>query len=242
MIYLIFFILCVALVAGISLTVSVRGRALAFATVCAGVALLAEIYGIRNESWNYASVDSIFTINGVPIEILFGYFTGGFLLVIIVSYLPRISTEVRRKEAIQLVILVTGVVLLAYAYAYQTLPILVGWSLLGIYGLSVTRDTTIPLMVGMGALLADWAVESTLTTGVEYYSNGWNASIGLVFMFAGMFISGVLTHEWLRHEGADLDGVRDPLEGPMPARSRAAGLLKGGSLTSVFSQVFARKP
>ena len=229
-------------VAVISLTFSVRFRALAFASVCAGIAFLAETNGIRNDDWNYASVDSVLTISGIPIEILFGYFTGAMLLFILVNYLPRISTEVKRREVLQMVVLVTGVVLLAYAYAYQTLSILVGWSLLGIYGLSVARDTTVPLVVGMGALLADWAVESVLTAGVEYYSSGWNASIGLVFMFAGMFIAGVLTHEWLRDDGTDREGTRDPVEGRVGERSRALDLLGGGSLTSVFTNIFTRKP
>jgi hypothetical protein len=239
MIYLLFFVACVVCVGVASFAADVRKRALAFGGVCVGIAYLAETHGIRNSAWCYSNVSSVLMVTGIPIEILFGYFTAAFFMVIIVAYLPRISTEWRRREVMQWSLLLVGVAVLAYAYAYRSVPILVGWSLLGVYGMSVSRDHSIPLAVGMCALLADWLVESALTANVEYYSNGWNASIGLVFMFAGMFLAGILTHERFTRGQKD-DGYRR--SSPRQTRVEPVHSYQGGSFSSVFSEVIVRKP
>lgn len=211
MMYLAFLIFCVAIVSIASVSVDVRKKALLLGCIGPVVAYPVELNGVLNHDWNYANVNSVLRVTGIPIEILFGYFTAVFFLVIIVTYLPRVSTKERRKELLQYFFLVIGVVFLIYAYVYESNYVLVGWSFLGIYGMSVSRDSTIPITVGMCAFLVDWAVEGMLTARVEYYSHGWDPSIALVFMFVSMFISGVLTHESLLVEDMSLDlGQKEP--------------------------------
>ena len=148
-IYLVFFILCVGIVAVGTATLGARKKALLFGCLSLGMAYLVEINGVRNSDWNYANVNSVFRVTDIPIEILFGYFTAAFCMVVLATYLPRISSEQRRRLVFESLFLALGIVLLAVAYAYHTMSILVGWSLLGVYGLSVARDRTVPLAVGM---------------------------------------------------------------------------------------------
>lgn len=239
MFYLGFFIFCLVIVAIASVSLEARKKALLFGCLCLGIAYLLELNGVQNHDWSYTNVNSVLQVTGIPIEILFGYFTAGFLMFIMIIYLPRVSTERRRREVMQFLFLGTGVLLLAHAYINRSMSILVGWSLIGIFGLSVARDRTIPLTVGMGAFLADWVVESMLTARVEYYTNGWDPTIGLVFMFAGMFISGVLTHRSLTAVNLPLLLERD---GSMSAqRAEAIASEPRGPLQSILALVLPRK-
>lgn len=211
MIYQVFFCACVALVIILSILSDRREKALLFGSVGLGVAYLVELNGVRNEEWSYAEVDSVLRVTDIPIEILFGYFTATFMAIILIAYIPRLFTEERRIELLQYALLVTGIILLLVAYVYQTLIPTVGWAFLGVYGLLVSRDRSIPLIVGLLAFLGDWLVERMLIHGTEYYTYGWNPTIGLAFMFAGMFLSGVLTHPWFKigFEPVE-DGPEDP--------------------------------
>jgi len=209
--YLAFFIFCVAIVAITSVLVDVRRKALLFGCLGLGMAYLIELNGVLNHDWSYANVDSVLRVTGIPIEILFGYFAAAFFLFIIITYLPRVSTQERRREVLQSLFLVIGVVLLIQSYVNHTMSVLVGWSFLGIYGLTVSHDRTIPIAVGMSAFFADWAVEGLLTARMEYYAHGWDPTIGLVFMFAAMFISGLLTQESLMVDATSHDlGLEEP--------------------------------
>ncbi len=200
MIYQAFFFLCVIAVVSASLMSDRREKALFFGCIGLGVAYLFELNGVLNHEWSYANVHSVLRVTDIPIEILFGYFTATFFIIIIIAYLPRLSSEERRIVLLQYALLVTGIVLLIAAYAYHSVPLVVGWVFMGIFGLSVSRDMSIPLTVGLCAFLADWAVEGMLTNRMEYYSNGWDPTIALIFMFAGMFISGVFTHPLMTFE------------------------------------------
>ena len=194
MIYQVFFIACVVTVIAFSILYERRERALLVGCIGLVVAYLVEFNGVSNEDWSYADVDSILRVSDIPIEILFGYFTASFMAIILIEYLPRLSTEERRIEVLQYLLLVSGVVMLIIAYTYDSMSVVLGWAFLGIYGLSVSRDKSIPLIVGLMAFLGDWLVENMLIHGTEYYSSGWNSSIALVFMFAGMALAGILTH------------------------------------------------
>ena len=237
--YLAFFIFCVVSVGITTVSVNIRRKALLIGCLCLGMAYLVEVNGVRNHDWSYAEVNSMMRITDIPVEILFGYFTAAFFLVVMVTYLPRVSTRERRREVMQYLCLGTGVVLLAYAYTYRSISILVGWSFLGMFGLSVARDRTIPFAVGLGAFMSDWAIEGMLTARMEYYSNGWDPTIGLVFMFAGMFISGGFTHVLLPVEGVQADHIQERVS--RKGRVEPVHLYAGGPLTSHFSQVMVRK-
>jgi hypothetical protein len=67
----------------------------------------------------------------------------------------------------------------------------VGWAFLGIFGLMISQDKSITMTVGLCAFFADWVVEGALTSGTEYYQGGWDPTFALVFMFGGLFITGL---------------------------------------------------
>ena len=193
MFYQVFFITCLIGVVLVSITFDCRFKALL--TGCAGFAIgyLAEVNGVTGGEWDYATVDSLFLVSRVPIEILFGYFSALFFAVVLVVHIPDLSTEERRTFILRYATLLVGVGFLTFAYIFDTMSITVGWAFMGVFGLSVAPDRTIPLAVGLSAFMCDWVVEGTLTGHVSYYANGWNPSIARVFMFAGFFVAGVLT-------------------------------------------------
>lgn len=192
--YQVFFILCLIGVVLISVFFECRVRALAFGCVGLGAGYLFEIKGTAGNDWGYEGVDSLLFISGIPIEVLFGYFTAVFLLMVVVENLPDLSTRERREAFLRVAFLSVGIVLLSVTYVYGTMSLAVGWAFMGIYGLSISPDRSLPLTVGLLAFISDWIVEGALTASTEYYAQGWDPTIALVFMFAGMFIVGVLTN------------------------------------------------
>ena len=87
----------------------------------------------------------------------------------------------------------------------------VGWTFLGIFGLLISPDRSVTMTVGLCAFFADWVVEGVLTGGTAYYSGSGDPTIALVFMFAGMFITGLWQNrqvllEYLHPQGQEGDG------------------------------------
>jgi hypothetical protein len=81
-------------------------------------------------------------------------------------------------------------------FTSRSVPFCVGWAFLGMFGLSIARDRSVPLAVGIAAFVLDWAVEGLLTAATEYYPKGWDPTVGLVFMFVSMFLAGLLTERY----------------------------------------------
>ena len=152
---------------------------------------LFEMRGIASGEWDYEDVDTLLRITGVPIEILFGYFTAGFCIVVLVENIPDISTVERRESFLRFAFLIVGIVLLVHTYIYTSMSLAVGWAFLGIFGLMISQDRSLTLTVGLCAFISDWVVEGMLTGGTEYYSERWDPTFALVFMFAGMLITGL---------------------------------------------------
>ncbi len=193
MLYQAFFIVCLIAVIIISIFFRVRVKALVFGCVGLGLGYLFEWRGVENGEWDYAAVDSLLKITGIPIEVLFGYFSAAFFIIVLIDNIPDLSTVERRESVLRYLFLLAGLVLLSYTYVTSSMSLAVGWAFLGIFGLMVAPDRTVPLGIGLFAFLGDWVVEGALTTQSEYYSGGWDPTIGLVFMFCSMFIAGVLT-------------------------------------------------
>jgi hypothetical protein len=191
MVYLVFFLLCLTGVAIGTALFECRVRALTFGSLVLCVSYLFELRGIAQGDWSYEEVDSLLRITEVPIEILFGYFTAGFLLVLLVENLPDVSTVERRERFMGGLFLLLGIVILVHSYAFSSMSLAVGWAFLGIFGLLISQDRSVTLTVGICAFFADWAVEGVLTGGTQYYENHWDPTFALVFMFAGMFITGL---------------------------------------------------
>jgi len=191
--YQAFFIVCLIGVVVTSIFFRVRVKALVFGCVGFVFGYLFEVRGVNNGEWDYKDVDSLLMITGIPIEILFGYFTAAFFIIILIDNIPDLATQERRESALQYVFLLAGIVLLIYTYGTSSMSLAVGWAFLGIFGLMVAPDRTIPLGIGLIAFLGDCIVEGALTSNSEYYSGGWDPTIALVFMFISMFIAGVLT-------------------------------------------------
>ncbi|NOQ54622.1 MAG: hypothetical protein GQ558_08470 [Thermoplasmata archaeon] len=193
MLYQAFFLVCLIGVIVISIFFRVRVKALVFGCVGLGIGYLFERRGLENGEWDYAAVDSLLKVTGIPIEVLIGYFTAAFLIIILIDNIPDLSTVERRESALRYLFLAAGIGVLLYTYASSSMSLAVGWAFLGIFGLMVSPDKSIPLGVGLVAFLGDWIVEGALTMQSEYYANGWDPTIGLVFMFCSMFVAGVLT-------------------------------------------------
>lgn len=193
--YQAFFAICLIGVVVASVVFSCRVRALIFGCVGFAVGYTFEMIGIAKDEWNYDGVDSILMVTGIPIEILFGYFTAAFFIIVLMDNIPDLSTKERREVVLQYAFLITGVVLLAYTYILGGMSLVVGWAFLGIFGLSVSSDKSIPLAVGLCAFFADWIVEGSLTARSEYYSGGWSITIAVVFMFISMFVVGILMNQ-----------------------------------------------
>jgi hypothetical protein len=191
MVYQVFFLICLVGVAITILFFECRYRALLFGTIILVAAYLFEVRGIAYGEWSYEDVDSILRITDIPIEILFGYFTAGFFIVVLVENIPDISTAKRREEVLRIAFLLVGTILLVHSYIYSSMSFAVGWAFLGIYGLLISQDRSITLTVGLCAFFADWVVEGVLTGATDYYENSWDPTFALVFMFAGMFITGL---------------------------------------------------
>jgi hypothetical protein len=191
MVFQVFFLICVVGVALTTLFFECRWRALLFGTVILVASYLFEMRGIANGEWSYEEVDSIMRITDVPIEILFGYFTAGFFVVVLVENIPDISTQERRESLLTIALLLIGIVILVHSYIYSTMSLTVGWAFMGIFGLMISGDRSITLGVGICAFFADWVVEGLLTGSTDYYNGRWDPTFALVFMFAGMFITGL---------------------------------------------------
>jgi hypothetical protein len=197
MVFQAFFLICLV---GIGITLiffECRWRALMFGSVILGVSYLFEMRGIVSGDWSYEDVDSFLVITDVPIEILTGYFTAGFFLLVLVENIPDISTVERRESFLCIAMLAIGTALLIHSYIFTSMSLAVGWAFLGIFGLMISTDRSITLTVGICAFVADWLVEGMLTGGTNYYSGSWDPTFALVFMFAGMFITGI----WQNHKG-----------------------------------------
>ena len=192
--YQLFFAICLIGVVVASIVFSCRVRAITFGCVGFGVGYLFEIIGAAKNEWSYADVDSILLLTGIPIEILFGYFTAAFFIIVLIDNIPDLSTKERREVVLNYGFLVVGILLLAYTYILGGISLAVGWAFMGIFGLSISSDRSIPLGVGLCAFVADWAVEGSLTARTEYYTGGWDPTIALVFMFVAMFVVGLLLH------------------------------------------------
>lgn len=206
MVYQAFFLLCLFGVAVSSLFFECRWRALVFASIIGVASYLFEMRGIANGEWNYENVDSLFRITGIPIEILMGYFTACFFVVVLIENIPDILTQQKRETVLTIALLLVGIALLVHSYIYTSMSLAVGWAFLGIFGLMISQDRSITLSVGICGFFADWAVEGTLTRGTEYYSGSWDPTFALVFMFAGMLITGLwqnrsVLFEYLRPPG-----------------------------------------
>jgi hypothetical protein len=211
MVYQVFFLICLIGVAIVMMTFQCRFRALLFGSIILVVAYLFELRGIAYGEWDYEDVDSLLLITDIPIEILFGYFTAGFFVVVLVENISDISTVERREVALRIALLLVGIVLLVHTYIYTSMSLAVGWAFLGIFGLMISPDKTITLTVGLCAFFADWVVEGMLTRGTEYYSGSWDPTFALVFMFVGMFITGLWQNRqfiqgYIRPQGQDGDG------------------------------------
>ncbi len=190
--YQAFFAICLIGVVVASVVFSCRVRALIFGCVGFGIGYMFEMIGAAKNEWSYADVDSILLVTGIPIEILFGYFAAAFFIIVLIDNIPDLSTKERRAAVLPYFFLLAGVVLLAYTYVIGGMSPVVGWAFLGIFGLSVSPDKSIPLTVGLCAFVADWVVEGSLTALTEYYTGGWDPTIALVFMFVAMFVVGIL--------------------------------------------------
>ncbi len=190
-----FFVICLIAVAVSCLVFQCRVRALTFGAVGLLVGFTFEAIGVFKDEWGYETVDSLLKVTGIPIEVLFGSFTAAFFLVIHIDNIPDISTERRRELIVTHIYLIVGIVLLAYTYTTSSMSLAVGWAFLGLYGLSISPDRSVPLTVGIIAFCADWVVEDVLTAGTQYYSQGWDPTIALVFMFVAMFVTGLLMNQ-----------------------------------------------
>jgi len=191
MVYQAFFLICLVGVVIVTIVFECRFRALLFGGIILVTSYLFEMRGIASGEWDYDAVDSILLITDIPIEILFGYFTGGFFIVVLVENIPDISTMERREAVLRIAFLVVGTVLLLHTYIYTSMSLAVGWAFIGIFGLMISPDKSLTLTVGLCAFVSDWVVEGMLTGGTEYYSGGWDPTFALVFMFAGMLITGL---------------------------------------------------
>ena len=190
-----FFVICLIAVAVSCLVFQCRVRALTFGTVGLLAGFTIETIGVFKDEWGYETVDSLLKVTGIPIEVLFGYFTAAFFIVVLIDNIPDISTERRRELIVTHIYLMVGIVLLAYTYTTSSMSLAVGWAFLGLYGLSISPDRSVPLTVGIIAFFADWVVEGVLTAGTQYYSQGWDPTIALVFMFVAMFVTGLLMNQ-----------------------------------------------
>ena len=193
--YQAFFAICVIGVVVVSLTFTCRVKALTFGGVGFVVGYVFEMIGSAKNEWGYEDVDSILKVTGIPIEILFGYFTAAFFIIVLIDNIPDLTTKDRREVVLNYAFLIAGIVLLAYTYILGGMLLVVGWAFMGIFGLNISEDRSIPLGVGMCAFVADWIVEGALTAGTEYYTGGWDPTIALVFMFIAMFVTGLLLNQ-----------------------------------------------
>jgi uncharacterized membrane protein YoaT (DUF817 family) len=193
-VYQAFFAFCILVVVLVILTFECRYRALAVGLIGLVGGYMLELFGVSTNSWDYGSVDSLLFISDIPIEILFGYFSGAFFLMVLVENLPDVGTREARERVMRVAFLVAGVFFLALTFSSHAVSFTVGWAFLGLFGFSVSKDKSVPMAVGMVAFVLDWLVEGLLTSGTEYYPKGWDATIGLVFMFVAMFLAGVLSN------------------------------------------------
>jgi hypothetical protein len=191
MVYQAFFVICLVGVTVTTIFFECRFRALLFGGIILVASHLFEMRGISNGEWSYEDVNSLLLITGIPIEILFGYFTAGFFIVVLLENIPDISTVERRESVLRIAFLLVGIVLLVHTYIYTSMSLAVGWAFLGIFGLMISQDKSITMTVGLCAFFADWVVEGALTSGTEYYQGGWDPTFALVFMFGGLFITGL---------------------------------------------------
>ena len=76
----------------------------------------------------------------------------------------------------------------------------------------ISPDKSLTLTVGLCAFVSDWVVELMLTGGTEYYSESWDPTFALVFMFAGMLITGLWQNRqvYLEYLRPRKDGERGP--------------------------------
>jgi hypothetical protein len=193
-VYQVFFALCIIVVLIAVVLFECRYRALAVAVVGLVGGYMLELFGVTTDAWSYEGVDSLLVITEIPIEILTGYFTGAFFLMVLVENLPDLGTRESREKLMRYAFLFAGVIFLVLTFTIHPMSFTVGWAFLGMFGLSIAEDRSVPMTAGISAFVLDWAVEGLLTSGTEYYSNGWDASIALVFMFVAMFLAGVLTN------------------------------------------------
>jgi len=194
MIYQIFFVACMVTIFAVTILIRKKKESWLLGIVGFIIGLAIELWGTSNGSWSYDDVTSLLMVFDIPIEILMGYFTAGFLLTALLMTLYAISDEPQRKKALDYVALPSvGIILLIYCIWHRS-TLLPGLIILGIWGVSISKRPSIPLIVGVLALVADFIVEGLiLTNHTEYYISGWSISIGLQFMLTAMAITGLLT-------------------------------------------------
>jgi len=157
------------------------------------VGYISEVNGVMTGKWNYDNVDTLWSISGVPIEILMGYFTGMFLMGFLIFWIYNISDEHDRMKLVTFTFPMIGIFLVIYFIIHRDLDITLVFAFLGIGGLAMSKRKSIPLILGLLAFVGDVIVEGILTYHTEYYPGGWQPGIALAFMFTAMFIGGILT-------------------------------------------------
>lgn len=192
--YQIFLILCVVTISVVFLFTKRRVEAIIIGVLGIVFGFMLEIYGISGGGWNYDAINSVFVIFNVPIEILMGYFTGSFLVTSVIFGIYNISDEPERHKLLTYALPTIGLIMLFISIPHSNfVPLMVPLSFLAFWGLLLSKKDDVVILVGLLTFFADFIVEWLLTSTQEYYTNGWEFGIALTFMFAAIFVTGVLT-------------------------------------------------
>ena len=151
--------------------------------------LVVEVLGTTRGIWEYSETE-MFYLFEIPIEVLIAYGAGLMMAGLCVINLVKYTKEADTYKIIVNLFLIMGVVLFICYIVLKFNPI---FSLVffALWGMSISKRKSVPLILGLATFMTDFIVEGSLTTFTNYYE--WTLNVPLTFMLFAIAFAGYMT-------------------------------------------------